>query len=281
MNVISGSENLLKFKDGSFLSEMWKSSDGTSNKKSGSPHETHSVLEVTNALTNMSKEQIEKLGDGDAIERKSSPFLDGSNHENDPKNDHSLNSENTKSLSPIEETSNIGMPCIINHNDFLRSDRGRALLRPGDDGFEEELGGESQMVHVSCAIECQKIDSGSEDSEGILSSRHDQQPFKRKQVPDLDDITNSDKKSLNKKMTTLPNKRDYQPKGSVKNSLLPQRRRELNTIEEMDDHEGMNDEDNNSYKQNHESEAKETLKSIYIPNYLRHTVDHSSWNSEC
>ncbi len=261
---------------------MWKSSAGTSKTKAGSQHEEYSVLEVTDALSNMSKEQIERLGDDDAIERKSPLSVDASNHENDPKIDHSLHSGNAKSLSPLEEISKTGMSCIINHNDFLRSDRGRALLRPGDDGFEEELGGESQMVHVSCAIECQKIDSGSEDSGGILSSRLDKQPLKYKKALDPYDVNKSVKKSLSKTMTPLSNNCDSQQKSSAQDNLLPQRQNELKTIEEIasDDQEGMNDEDNNSCMQNHESESKNALKSIYIPTYLRHKVDDLSWNLE-
>ena len=35
---------------------------------------------------------------------------------------------------------------VIQHEDFMRSDRGGALLNPGDEGYDEEMGAESQML---------------------------------------------------------------------------------------------------------------------------------------
>lgn len=53
----------------------------------------------------------------------------------------------------------------INHEDLFNEERGRARLAEGDDGYEEEMGGQSQMMHVATAMACDNFDSASDTGE--------------------------------------------------------------------------------------------------------------------
>jgi hypothetical protein len=120
-----GIENLLKFKDGSFMDDLWKVSENRLSK----PHRDVKMVsnnDLKNSLAKVSEAEMDEMGDcfQEAFDKAAA-----SEHENQ------------------EEISGIlGGRNAIQHQDFLRSDRGEAALKPGDEGFEEEMGGASQMV---------------------------------------------------------------------------------------------------------------------------------------
>mmetsp|Transcript_16520 Transcript_16520/g.20920 ORF Transcript_16520/g.20920 Transcript_16520/m.20920 type:complete len:222 (+) Transcript_16520:320-985(+) len=67
-------------------------------------------------------------------------------------------------VDAIQETESKG----YNHEDFLREDRGAAALNPGDEGFDEELGG-SQVHHFACDSACKDMDDRSDEEELLLN----------------------------------------------------------------------------------------------------------------
>jgi len=88
-----GLENLLKFKDGSFMADIWKSNISVNGYSD--------IFEVDN----LGKNDYEKLAE---VEEDVDEFVG------------------------------------FNHDVFLANDKGNARIKVGDDGFDEELGGESQ-----------------------------------------------------------------------------------------------------------------------------------------
>lgn len=53
----------------------------------------------------------------------------------------------------------------INHEDLFNAGRGKARYEEGDDGFEYEMGGQSQMVHVATTLALEHFDSDTGDEE--------------------------------------------------------------------------------------------------------------------
>jgi hypothetical protein len=120
-----GIENLLKFKDGSFMDDLWKASESRLSKR----HRDVKLIsnnELKNSLAKVSEAEMDEMGDcfQEAFDKAAA-----SEH------------ENREEIAGI-----LGGRNAIHHQDFLRSDRGEAALKPGDEGFEEEMGGASQMV---------------------------------------------------------------------------------------------------------------------------------------
>lgn len=119
-----GVENLLKFKDGSFMDDLWKASENRSSKRDKIG--TISVNDLANTLAKVSEAEMDEVGNcfQEAFDKAA---VSEEGHKED-----------------ITEI--LGGQNAINHRDFLRSDRGEAALKPGDEGFDEEMGGVSQMV---------------------------------------------------------------------------------------------------------------------------------------
>jgi hypothetical protein len=124
-----GSENLLKFKDGSFMEDLWKASENNGqSKKEYDESELAAVMyEKERLVQDGFVNQDEEIAD--FIVTKTKGF---------------------------------------NHEDFLREDRGNAALIPGDEGFDEELGG-SQINHLVCESVCKNILDDSNEEEALLN----------------------------------------------------------------------------------------------------------------
>ena len=59
----------------------------------------------------------------------------------------------------------------INHEDLFNAGRGRARCEEGDDGFEGEMGGQSQMVHVATTLALDLFDSDTGDEEVVENAK--------------------------------------------------------------------------------------------------------------
>lgn len=61
----------------------------------------------------------------------------------------------------------------FNHEDLFHEERGRARIAQGDDEFEDEMGGESQMIHVATKLACENFESettdGNEDIVAVVA----------------------------------------------------------------------------------------------------------------
>lgn len=115
-----GVENLLKFKDGSFMESLWKATSAVSEKGTG---DSYNVGDLAGAMQTMPADLLENE-------------FEDANLENTDINEM-CDSEN-------EELKG------FNHEDFLREDRGDAAVRKGDEGYDEEMGAGSQLVHLAC-----------------------------------------------------------------------------------------------------------------------------------
>jgi hypothetical protein len=67
--------------------------------------------------------------------------------------------DSDNSDSEYEEVANKVKASGINHEDLFNAERGKARYAQGDDGFEEEMGGQSQMIHVATKLACENFES--------------------------------------------------------------------------------------------------------------------------
>ena len=160
-----GLENLLKFKDGSFMAEMWQATELPNTKNN-----THQMYSVK-AMSGMLPKLADEFGD---FGNNSDMIMADSLARVSPKKDKS-NLSTHYSKKNIGSTADRNIPSCrdmsthitgIRHDAFLRNDCGDAAIKQGDQGFEEEMGAMSQMVHVTCQEVCKEISS---DGEGNIS----------------------------------------------------------------------------------------------------------------
>lgn len=124
-----GMENLLKYKDGSFMDDLWKSSNEPNKSYQGlEKFGLRSNFEISNGVEGMSEEEVGNIG-GDNAEEK---FREAA----------SATAADSIGVSELLAGGN-----AQNHEDFLRGDRGDALYKPGDEGFDEQMGGCSQGAY--------------------------------------------------------------------------------------------------------------------------------------
>lgn len=165
-----GTENLLKFKDGSFLDDIWKQTGNKRTRKSGDL-DIHETLKLSSVLQGIGKEGCDTLLDEEpgmglleqvAEERAEAEF--GEDHmawrntdrnQDQDRSGNGLLEERERSPrergtgAPVHEQNNSFMDVeanAVNHEDLFREDRGRAAIQLGEDGFDEEMGGGSQNL---------------------------------------------------------------------------------------------------------------------------------------
>ena len=155
-----GLENLLKYKEGSFMDDMWKAKGGSNEENKGESNRMHNVNTVLNVLSSLTEEQINSLGDGT---EDANSWISSNSYKEQLPNDNGkcANASRTNLIDKPRES--ILENAAIHHDDFLKKDRGDALLKLGDEGFEEELGGESQIVHVTSKMACEAINDAGEE----------------------------------------------------------------------------------------------------------------------
>ena len=132
-----GSENLLKFKDGSFMDDLWKASESR-----GANGQIHVESEIAAVMHG----QEDPVRSGFVTEAKE--IVD------------SIGMSRAVDMSQMKG---------FNHEDFLREDRGTAALNLGDEGFDEELGG-SQINYLVCENACNDIVDESDEEEALLNN---------------------------------------------------------------------------------------------------------------
>ena len=115
-----GLENLLKFKDGSFMESLWKATVAVPKKGIG---DAYIAGDLAGAMQDVSADLIENGFEDEDLETADI--------------DESRDSDN-------EELKG------FNHEDILREDRGDAAVREGDEGYDEEMGAGSQLVDLAC-----------------------------------------------------------------------------------------------------------------------------------
>ena len=133
-----GIENLMKFKDGSFMSTLWKASEN--------PNEEHDVAELQEKLEKFDDEKLYELAEeGEDPSTKKKHSNGGSVDESD------------------DEFEGNGM----NHGDLFSNTKGGARVAKDDSDFEDEMGGQSQIVAVATKLACEELDSDEEEEDEI------------------------------------------------------------------------------------------------------------------
>jgi hypothetical protein len=167
-----GTENLLRFKDGSFLDDIWKQTGNSPTRKSGDL-DIHETLKLSSVLQGIGKEACDTMLDEEpgmglfeqvAEQRaEAEPGEDhmawrnthtGRNQDQDRNEDESLEERERSSRergtgAPVHEHNDSIMNIeanAVNHEDLFREDRGGAAIQPGENGFDEEMGGGSQNL---------------------------------------------------------------------------------------------------------------------------------------
>ena len=161
-----GLENLLKYKDGSFMKELWKSSaEPEDNVRDLRKFGCLDSSQVASQLGALGKDQVEDIG-GDTEVDKMDRAL-GLEKEKDHEEDGEKKTEEEKDEEEDDIVEMLTAGNAIKHDDFLRKDRGDALYQEGDQEFDEEVGGVSQACHdVLENVECDVSDDESEDNDG-------------------------------------------------------------------------------------------------------------------
>ena len=111
-----GSENLLKFKDGSFVDDLWKASEANGSRNQIDEHQLAALME--------GKDELIENG-----------FVD---------EDEEIVDMVVEQISGMKE---------INHEDFLREDRGAPVTNAGDEGIDEVLGSSQFNFMAGASVE--------------------------------------------------------------------------------------------------------------------------------
>ena len=158
-----GIENLLKFKDGSFMSSLVRSFAFS--------HFVlyHVILNSTQIIfflrvkqwkkSDNELEQIDEAAVLAELEKRTEDDLDELAEREDE-----LGQPKTQYNESGNETSENEYDEGIDHGDYFNNQRGRARVAQGDDEFDEEMGGVSQMIAATTAMAVQNIYSSDEDA---------------------------------------------------------------------------------------------------------------------
>jgi len=162
-----GTENLLKYKDGSFLDDIWAEANGTvastaSSDSSGIKiHQSTKLSELLLGIGGNLEYERKLAEDDDAATLQAM-----SNHvhgaENDKRRDldvtrGSLEKKPTLSVDDTDSDGDDGgenkeplekKVRAVNHGDLFRSDRGNAAIPCEADAFAEEMGGQTQDAYA-------------------------------------------------------------------------------------------------------------------------------------
>jgi hypothetical protein len=119
---------------------QWKASDN--------PSEEHDIADLAKELENFNDEQLYDLAEEE---------------DEGPKDTRKYSSDTENGDSDIDFDAN-----GINHGDLFCNTKGGAQIAQGDDDFDEEMGGQSQIVEVATKLACEGIESeGDEEDDGV------------------------------------------------------------------------------------------------------------------
>jgi hypothetical protein len=150
-----GAENLLKFKgDGSFLSDVWKSKKSKDHERQSSGVEIHEARDLS---VHLSKNRCGELFDSDATAEMFAGFESQTSQNEWLSTAHA--SSRSKSSSQVgdevQEADSEALESrdgkILNQEDLMRGDRGAAAIEAGEEGYEEEMGGQTQNAYAAFA----------------------------------------------------------------------------------------------------------------------------------
>lgn len=142
-----GFENLFRFKDGSFLEDIWAEA-GEIGMKDSSGLKMHTSNNLASAL----------IGIGDferTFEEKDNVSLIQELSQNAKESTRKINGcafaieDSDSEVNEIEAEEPLEKKIrAVNHGDLFRNDKGRAAVQEGEEGFDEEMGGATQDAYA-------------------------------------------------------------------------------------------------------------------------------------
>ena len=136
-----GYVNLFRFKDGSFLNDIWKRTGRGVATPSRGDLVMHEASALSDALLGIGGDKVDEVLDDEPSqieELVKSVCQDASVGAQGPLKGSETRVEKQET-SPIELNVQ-----AFDHRDLFREDRGRAAVEQGEDGFDEEMGGATQ-----------------------------------------------------------------------------------------------------------------------------------------
>lgn len=162
-----GYENLFRFKDGSFLDEIWKAAGQKISDQPKGGLIMHDAAKISDALVDLSEDKLEAIlnsgvgavDSGDWNDEYQLSWVADNSTKSVPGGDDrkpparkceriGANEETDQGTVHVEEYAEkddevVG---VFDHGDLFRQDRGGAALEEGDEGYDEEMGGGTQNV---------------------------------------------------------------------------------------------------------------------------------------
>ena len=179
---IFGTENIFRFKEnGGFLDDLWSKTAGATKIWSGLKfHDSTKMAEVLLKGGDGHLNELEKDEDASALQKVMTGQLCSPNESIQKKTGGNWNAQSSDDSDSDSDGDKNGKKVPLEnkvraftHNDLLRSDKGRAAIIDGEDGFDEEMGGQSQAAF---AIISSALDDDDEVEE--RNDYHDKLPVK-------------------------------------------------------------------------------------------------------
>mmetsp|Transcript_203 Transcript_203/g.263 ORF Transcript_203/g.263 Transcript_203/m.263 type:complete len:1537 (-) Transcript_203:110-4720(-) len=152
---IFGTVNLFRFKEnGSFLDDIWAESKTTGKDNDPSGLKIHDSTKMAQMLLNVGDDhgkELEENEDMAVIQKALLEKVRGPEMVKEIKTkrdafdieESDSDEENNNNKEPLENQVR-----ALTHNDLLRSDKGRPTIIDGEDGFDEEMGGQTQEAYA-------------------------------------------------------------------------------------------------------------------------------------
>ena len=153
-----GIENLLMFKDGSFMEDYWKAAEAPKQRKVENDKEALDVEDLIAGMNDAKENGMEKLFEDEDVTDDIDNVVD----------DYFDKNKTVEDVDDSEEEKEFEG---INYEDFLRKDKGGAALQEGDQGFDEEMGAFSQNVADAEMELVDDLSMAGSDDDVLISTR--------------------------------------------------------------------------------------------------------------
>jgi Helicase conserved C-terminal domain len=165
-----GFENLFRFKDGSFLEDIWAEA-GESGAKDSSGLQMHRSENLASVLIGIGgnfdfERSLEEKDNVSLIQEMSQNAKTSTLTAREGKDLGIEDSDSEDSMNEPEEPLQKKIRAV-NHGDLFRSDKGGAAIQEGEEGFDEEMGAATQDAYA--VYEERKEDSDDDDNDDAAS----------------------------------------------------------------------------------------------------------------
>ena len=138
-----GYVNLFRFKDGSFLTDIWKRTGReVATTRSRGDLVMHEAAALSDALLGLGSDKVDEVLEDESsqIEALAKSVCKEASRETN----RSLKNKDETRLEQQETSAMEINVQAFDHRDLFREDRGRAAVEQGEEGFDEEMGGATQ-----------------------------------------------------------------------------------------------------------------------------------------